>query len=64
MSAANRAQGVALKFKKGRVIILGEAAMLSAQLSAKEQKPMGMNYPNTDNQQLALNIMHWLSKKL
>jgi hypothetical protein len=64
ISAANRAQGVALKFKKGRVIILGEAAMLSAQLSAKEQKPMGMNYPNIDNQQLALNIMHWLSKKL
>ena len=64
LSAANRAQGVALKFKKGRVVILGEAAMLSAQLTAKEQKPMGMNYPNIDNQQLALNIMHWLSKKL
>ncbi|MGA9993971.1 MAG: DUF4350 domain-containing protein [Pyrinomonadaceae bacterium] len=64
MSAANRAQGVALKLKKGRVIILGEAAMLTAQLSAKGQKPMGMNYPNTDNQQLALNIMHWLSRKL
>jgi hypothetical protein len=61
VSAANRAQGVALKFKKGRVIILGEAAMLTAQLTAKEQKPMGMNYPGTDNQQLALNIMHWLS---
>lgn len=63
-SAMNRAQGVALKFKKGRVVVLGEAAMLSAQLSAKEHKPMGMNYPNIDNQQLALNIMHWLSKKL
>ncbi len=64
VSAANRAQGIALKFKKGRVIILGEAAMLTAQLTAKEQRPMGMNYPNIDNQQLALNIMHWLSKKL
>lgn len=64
VSAANRAQGVALKFKKGRVIILGEAAMLSAQLTAKEQRPMGMNYPNIDNQLLALNIMHWLSRKL
>lgn len=62
--AANRAQGVALKFKKGRVIILGEAAMLSAQLTAKERRPMGMNYPNIDNHQLALNIMHWLSKKI
>lgn len=64
LSAAKRAQGVALKFKKGRVIILGEAAMLTAQLTAKEQQPMGMNYPNTDNEQLALNIMHWLSRKL
>jgi hypothetical protein len=64
VSAANRAQGVALKLKKGRVIILGEAAMLTAQLTAKEHRPMGMNYPNTDNQQLALNIMHWLSRKL
>jgi hypothetical protein len=64
MSAANRAQGIALKFRKGRIVILGEAAMLSAQLTAKEQRPMGMNYPNIDNQQLALNIMHWLSKKL
>jgi hypothetical protein len=40
------------------VIILEEAAMLTAQLSARGQKPMGMNYPNTANQQLALNIMH------
>jgi len=64
VSAAHRAQGVALKLKKGRVIILGEAAMLSAQLTSKEHTPMGMNYPNTDNQQLALNIMHWLSRKL
>lgn len=64
ISAAHRAQGVALTSKKGRVVILGEAAMLSAQLTAKEHMPMGMNYPNTDNQQLALNIMHWLSRKL
>lgn len=64
LSAANRAQGIALKFKTGRVIILGEAAMLTAQLTAKEHRPMGMNYPKIDNQQLALNIMHWLSKKI
>lgn len=64
LSAANRAQGVALKLKKGRVVVLGEAAMLSAQLTAKAHKPMGMNYPNIDNQQLALNVMHWLSKKI
>jgi hypothetical protein len=61
VSAAGRAQGVAFKFGKGRVVVLGDAAMLSAQLAGSEKRPMGMNYPGIDNQQLTLNIMHWLS---
>lgn len=32
VSVSGRAQGVALPFGKGRVVVLGEAAMLSAQL--------------------------------
>jgi len=35
--------------------------MLSAQLTGSENRPMGMNVPGSDNRQLALNIMHWLS---
>jgi len=61
VSAAGRAQGIALKFGKGRVVVMGEAAMLSAQLTGSENRPMGMNVPGSDNRQLALNIMHWLS---
>lgn len=61
VSAAGRSVGIALPFGKGRVVILGEAAMLSAQLVGAERLPMGMNYPGNDNRQLALNIMHWLS---
>lgn len=61
VSAAGRAQGIALKFGKGRVVVLGEAAMLSAQLAGSENRPMGMNVPGSDNRQLAINIMHWLS---
>lgn len=61
VSAAGRAQGIALKFGKGRVVVMGEAAMLSAQLAGAESRPMGMNVPGSDNRQLALNIMHWLS---
>ncbi len=61
VSAAGRAQGVALKFGKGRVIVLGEAGMLSAQVVGQERRPFGMNRPGIDNRQLALNIMHWLS---
>ena len=60
-SAAGRAQGIAFRLGKGRVIVLGDAAMLSAQLTGSDNKPFGMNIPNIDNRQLALNIMHWLS---
>jgi hypothetical protein len=61
VSAAGRAQGVALEFGKGRVVILGEAAMMTAQISG-EGEAFGMNVPGTDNRKLALNIMHWLSR--
>ena len=62
-----RAQGIALTFGKGRVVIMGEAAMFSAQLIRFEHegKPMefkmGMNVPGNDDRQLALNIFRWLS---
>lgn len=61
--AAGRAQGLALRFGRGRVVILGEAAMLSAQVagSGDERYRLGMNRSCIDNRQLALNIMHWLS---
>lgn len=63
VSAKGRAQGVAFEFGKGRVVILGEAGMLSAQRDRRGQ-PVGMNYPGYDNRQLALNIMHWLTRLL
>ena len=70
VSAAGRAQGIALTYGKGRVVVLGEAAMLSAQIVSgpaaqimgKSEIRMGMNRAGLDNRQLALNIMHWLSK--
>jgi hypothetical protein len=61
VSAAGRAQALALKFGKGRVVVQGEAAMLSAQISGAEKRPMGMNVPGYDNKQYLLNLMHWLS---
>jgi hypothetical protein len=60
-SAAGRAQALALKFGKGRVVVQGEAAMLSAQVSGAEKHRMGMNVPGNDNMQYVLNLMHWLS---
>ncbi|MEW6016008.1 MAG: DUF4350 domain-containing protein [Candidatus Zixiibacteriota bacterium] len=60
--SAGNAQGLALECGKGRVVILGEAAMLTSQVA--EGEPFGMNIPVNDNRQLALNIMHWLSHVL
>src|SRR5262249_39981442 len=64
VSAAGRAQGLALKAGKGRGGGRGEAAVLSAQVVRRlgnEQLRIGMTCPGSDNRQLALNIMHWLS---
>jgi hypothetical protein len=55
-------QAVALARGRGRVVVLGEAAMLTAQRDGDRR--IGMNLPGNDNRQLALNIMHWLSGKL
>jgi len=61
-SAAGKAQGLAIKFGGGKVVVLAEADMLSALLgNPPENEPIGMNYPGIDNKQLTLNIMHWLS---
>jgi hypothetical protein len=61
VSVAGQSQGLAIKFGKGRVVMMGEAAMLSAQVSGPQNRPMGMNVPGSDNKQLVLNIMHWLT---
>jgi len=61
-SAAGRNMGLAMTHGQGRVVILGEAAMLSAQLSRGEK--IGMNVAGLDNRQFALNVMHWLSGAL
>jgi len=61
VSAAGRAQGIAMRFGKGRIVILGEAAMITAQTDGGGKVKFGMNRAGNDNKQLALNIMHWLS---
>ncbi|MEW5799229.1 MAG: DUF4350 domain-containing protein [Bacteroidota bacterium] len=62
VSVAGRYQGMAMEFGKGRVVVLGEAAMLTAQVSGEEK--FGMQVKGIDNKQLALNIVHWLTRIL
>jgi hypothetical protein len=67
VSVAGRAQGLVMRFGDGKVIVLGEAGLLSAQVvtvsdgDATRTFKMGMNVPGTDDRQFALNMLHWLS---
>lgn len=63
VSAAGRAQGIALEVEAGRMVVLGDAGMLRAQRD-RNGMLVGMNVAGYDNRQLALNIMHWLSRAL
>ncbi len=67
-SARGRAVGLSLSLGKGRVIVLAEAAMLSAQAilnrNGERVGIMGMNVPGIGNKQFALNTLHWLTRVL
>lgn len=53
------AQGLAFEHGRGRVVVLGEAAMLTAQVA--EGQPFGMDANRNDNERFALALMHWLA---
>jgi hypothetical protein len=59
--ATGRAQAIALDIGRGRVVVMAEAAALTAQIDDAGTR-FGMQLPGTDNQQLALNIVRWLSR--
>lgn len=59
-SARGHAQCVALTRGKGRVVVLGEAAVLSAQVDPLGNK-IGMNRTDNDDRQFALNLVRWLA---
>jgi hypothetical protein len=62
--ATGRAQAVALRAGRGRVVVVGEAAMLTAQVTGGGRLRFGMSWPGTDDRQFALNIVRWLSGAL
>jgi hypothetical protein len=62
-TAKGRAQGIAFTLGKGRVVVLGEGAMLTAQVMKHGddiQYRMGMSVRDADNRQFALNVLRWL----
>jgi hypothetical protein len=72
VTAVGRFQGVAFGFGRGRVVVLGDAAMFGSQFvlgrdalqRGKERLRIGLNRPDLDNQQFALNILRWLAREL
>lgn len=57
-------QGAYMEYGKGKIVVMGEAAMFSAQLAGPNQSPVGLNRPEAkDNNQLLLNIIHWLDQE-
>ncbi len=65
-AVGGRAQGLAMNVGRGRVVMLGEAAMLSAQVikMGDQEMKMGMNVAGSDDRQFALNLFRWLSGAL
>ncbi len=54
--------GAALTHGRGRVVVFGEAAMLTAQLAGPGRIPVGMNAPEaTQHSRLVLNAVRWLA---
>ena len=53
-------QGAALELGKGRVVVLAEAAMITAQEDGGRR--IGMNAPGNDNRRFLLNILNWLGR--
>ncbi|MFN0214124.1 MAG: hypothetical protein ACKVT2_07695 [Saprospiraceae bacterium] len=56
-------QGAYLEYGEGKIVVMGEAAMFTAQLTGPNRVPVGLNRPEArQNAQLLLNIIHWLDK--
>jgi hypothetical protein len=65
VSGQNLVNGAFMDYGKGRIVVMGEAAMFSAQVSGPLKIKAGMNHPNAvQNAQFLLNIIHWLDRKL
>lgn len=63
--AIGLAHAAYLPFGNGRIVVVGEAAMFTAQLAGPQRIKVGMNHPRAvQNPQFLLNIIHWLDRKL
>jgi hypothetical protein len=62
IQASLPARPLRLPYDNGRVVVLGEAAMITVQDS--ETGTVGFTVPGYDNRQFALNVVRWLTGDL
>jgi hypothetical protein len=60
VGAAGRAMAVAVWHGQGRVVVVGESAMLTALLSGDGLR-FGMGWPGADDERFAVNAVRWLA---
>lgn len=60
--ATGYAQGLCKTYGRGKIVVLSESALLTAQIDKNGNK-FGMNISDTDNKEFALNIIRWLADK-
>ncbi|MFT3916713.1 MAG: hypothetical protein QM704_22315 [Anaeromyxobacteraceae bacterium] len=53
------AQAAAVEAGRGRVVVFGEAAVLTAQVERASGR-FGLDWPGAHNRRLALNVVRWL----
>jgi hypothetical protein len=63
VSVAGLAQALAMPHGNGRLVVVGEAAMLTSQVvsGGGETERIGLTWPNADNERFARHVMQWLS---
>ena len=56
-------QGAYMPYGKGKIVVYGEAAMMTAQIAGAQRRKIGFNHPQaSQNIQFILNTIHWLDK--
>lgn len=60
---SGRALAVALLHGRGRVVIVGDSAMLTAQFDRKTSKRFGLTTPGADNELFAAHLLRWVIQR-
>ncbi len=63
-SVAGLSQALAFEHGRGRVVVVGDAAVLTSRINSGGGSTLriGLLWPNSDNERFARNIMRWLSR--